>query len=99
MSRLWIRLIRHHKIARQATVECAWGDQRDVLRDACHELDVPAPIWLNKNENEFEQFRHTAFNADSFVESIAFDRMEIEFLDDTEKKRVSRDPRNAFGDI
>ncbi|MBO4297237.1 MAG: hypothetical protein J5998_00435, partial [Clostridia bacterium] len=94
MSRLWIRLIRHHRIARQMTVDCAWGDERDALREACHDMDVPAPIWLNKNENEFEQFRRTAFTADSFVESVSFDRMEIEFLDDKDKKRKSRDPRN-----
>ena len=99
MSRLWIRLIRHHRITRQMTVDCAWGDERDALREACHDLDVPAPIWLNKNENEFEQFRRTAFTADSFVESVSFDRMEIEFLDDEDKKRKSRDPRNDFGDF
>ena len=95
MSRLWIRLIRHHRIARQQTVDCPWGGQHEALRDACHELDVPAPIWLNKNENEFEQFRRTAFTADSFVESVSFDRMEVEFLDD-EKKRGRPDPRNVF---
>lgn len=99
MSRLWIRLIRHHRIARQQTVDCAWGDERDALREACHDMDVPAPIWLNKNEKEFEQFRRTAFTADSFVESVSFDRMEIEFLDDEDKKRKSRDPRNDFGNF
>ena len=99
MSRLWIRLVRHHRIAKQETVDCPWGDQREALREACHEMDVPAPIWLNKNEKEFEQFHHTAFTADSFVETIPFDRMEIEFLDDTDKKRRSSDPRNAFGDF
>ncbi len=99
MSRLWIRLIRHHRIHRQHTIECAWGDQHDALREACHELDVPAPIWLNKNEREFEDFRRTAFTADSFVESISFDRMEIEFLDDDDKKRRRPDPRNDFGDF
>ena len=95
MSRLWIRLIRHHRIARQQTVDCPWGGQHEALREACHELDVPAPIWLNKNENEFEQFRRTAFTADSFVESVSFDRMEVEFLDD-DKKRGRPDPRNVF---
>jgi len=96
MSRLWIRLVRHHRIMKQQTVDCPWGGQADALREACRELDVPAPIWLSKNENEFDQFHHTAFIADNFVESIAFDRMEIEFLDDAGKKRKSPDPRNAF---
>ena len=96
MSRLWIRLIRHHRIARQQTVDCAWGDQHEALREACRGLDVPAPIWLNKNETEFDRFRRTAFGEDSFVESISFDRMEIEFLDDEDKKRARPDPRNVF---
>ena len=89
MSRLWIRLIRHHRIARQQTVDCPWGGQHEALREACHELDVPAPIWLNKNENEFEQFRRTAFTADSFVESVSFDRMEVEYIDPEARSKVN----------
>ncbi|MBQ8952887.1 MAG: hypothetical protein IJ048_02125 [Clostridia bacterium] len=96
MTRLWIRLIRHHRVARQETVDCPWGEQNDALREACHAMDVPVPIWLNKNESEFEQFRRTAFIADNFVESVSFDRMEIEFLDDEDRKRARPDPRNVF---
>lgn len=96
MSRLWIRLIKSHRIARQELVPCLWGEQQEALREACHTLDVPYPIWLDKHESEFESFRRTAFTADHFVESIAFDRMEIEYLDDTGKKRRSTDPRNDF---
>ncbi|MBR3504382.1 MAG: hypothetical protein IKO07_09085 [Clostridia bacterium] len=96
MTRLWIRLIRHHRIARQLTVDCAWGSQDEALREACRALDAPAPIWLGKNENEFDRFRRTAFTADNFVESVAFDRMEVEFLDDEDKKRARPDPRNVF---
>ncbi len=96
MSRLWVRLIRHHRIAKQQTIDCPWGGEREALREVCRALDVPAPIWLNKNENEYGQFRRTAFTADSFVESVQFDRMEIEFLDDTGRARRSADPRNAF---
>ncbi len=96
MSRLWIRLIRQHRIMKQQTIDCPWGGEQEALREVCRALDVPVPIWLNKNENEYEQFRRTAFTADSFVESIHFDRMEIEFLDDDDKKRRSPDPRNVF---
>ena len=96
MSRLWIRLVKHHRIHRQLTVDCAWGDENEALREACHALDVPAPIWLNKNETEFERFRRTAFTPDNFVEGIAFDRLEIEFLDDEDRKKRQPDPRNVF---
>lgn len=96
MSRLWVRLMRSHRIAKQEAVPCAWGEEKDALVELCREFDVPAPMWLNKHENEFEQFRHTAFTKDHFVEEISFDRMEIEFLEDDGKKRRSNDPRNQF---
>ena len=96
MSRLWVKLIKHHKMARNETIECAWGEQEQALIDLCREMDVPAPMWLSKHEFEFEQFRHTAFTKDHFIEEVSFDKMEIEFLDDTGKKRRSSDPRNQF---
>ena len=73
-------------------------DEIDVtaLREACREMDVATPMWLSKNLSEFERFGLTAFVADNFVEHIAFDRMEIEFIDDDDKKKRSADPRNVF---
>ena len=96
MSRLWVKLVKHHRMMKNETAECAWGSEQQVLVDMCREMDVPAPMWLNKHEFEFEQFRHTAFTQDHFVEEIPFDRMEIEFLEDDGKKRKSSDPRNQF---
>jgi len=96
MSRLWVKLIKHHKMAVNETIECAWGDQQQALVELCREMDVPAPMWLSKHEFEFEQFRHTAFTRDHFIEEVSFEKMEIEFLDDTGKKRRSSDPRNQF---
>ena len=45
--------------------------------------------------NEIERFGRTSFSQDDFVEPIAFDKFEIEFL--REEKRRSADPRNDFG--
>ena len=96
MSRLWGRMIKKHKISAQAEIPCAWGEEKQALVEMCKRFDIPAPIWLGKHEREFEEFRHTAFARDHFVEDVPFDRLEIEFLDDNTKKRKSDDPRNAF---
>ncbi len=96
MSRLWVKLVKHHRMMKNETIECAWGEEQAALVELCREMDVPAPMWLNKHEFEFAEFRHTAFNRDHFVEEVSFDRMEIEFLDDDGKKRKSNDPRNQF---
>lgn len=96
MARLWLRIIKDHKIATQETEPCRWGEEKNVLTEMCKRLDLPNPIWLNKHETEYARFRRTAFKAEHFVESVDFDALEIEYLDDTGKKRRSDDPRNQF---
>ena len=96
MSRLWLKVIRNHRIALQDAETCAWGEEKDVLVEMCKRLDLPCPIWLSKHDSEYARFRRTAFSPEHFVESVEFDRLEIEFLDDSDKKRKSDDPRNQF---
>ena len=96
MNRLWVRIIKGHRIVRHDTVECAWGGQREALISMCKKFDIPAPMWLTKHEREFEDFRRTAFLRADFVEEVPFDRLEVEFLEDGVKRRSS-DPRNDFG--
>lgn len=96
MARLWLRIISNHRIERQETCPVVWGGEKPALTEMCRALDLPCPIWLNKHENEYANFRRTAFTQEHFIEEISFDRMEIEFLDDTGKKRKSNDPRNQF---
>lgn len=96
MSRLWVRVIRKHRTEKQITVPCAWGEEREALREAMKELDLPVPLWLNKHEKEFASFRRTAFLPDHFIEEVAFDKLEAEFLDDSGEGKTSRDPRNDF---
>ena len=99
MARLWARIIKKHRIDRQATVECAWEGVEDALTELCHQFDIPRPIWLNKHYREFEDFRRTQFLPEHFMEEVPFQRLEIEFLEDDEKPRWSSDPRNQFANF
>ena len=96
MSRLWAKIIVKHRIKAQATVPCRFEDAHAALVEFCREYDIPSPIWLGKQEREFENFRLTSFAAENFMEDIDFQKLEIEFLDDDDKKRKSSDPRNQF---
>lgn len=96
MSRLWARVIKNHRIEKQTDMPCAWGDEMETLTEICKSFDIPRPIWLNKHDNEYRDFRRTAFTREHFVEEVGFDKLEIEYLDDNGKKRKSADPRNAF---
>ncbi len=92
---LWVKTIRRHRTDRQATVPCSRSDVHGALREACHELDLPEPVWLEKNEREWVEFGMTRFLPDAFFETVEFERLEIEYIDPDAPKRKSRDPRNA----
>ena len=96
MPRLWARIIRKHRIERQGTCECQGGDVHEALTELCREFDIPQPIWLNKHVREYGSFGRTRFLPEHFMEDVPFERIEIEFLDDEDSPRTSRDPRNQF---
>ena len=92
---LWIRTIKHNHIDRQTTEPCGRTDPHEALETACRRLDLSKPMWLEKNQREWDSFGQTRFMPDAFLESVDFDRMEIEYIDPEAKKGHSRDPRNA----
>ena len=96
MKRLWARLLLRHKIIQQATVPCQSEEVKEALLAALREFDAPAPVWLPKHQREMDEFRHTWFSRGDFMESVHFDRLEIELLDEEGVQRKSNDPRNAF---
>ncbi len=96
MPQLWVKVMKRQKIDRQITADCGKDDVKGVLDDVCKELDIPCPIWLGKQEREYDNFRITSFSADNFVESIDFTKLVIEFIEDPNKKRSNNDPRNDF---
>ena len=95
-SGLWVKTIENHRIARQATVACTRDDPREALLEACHELDLPEPVWLDKNQREWDEFGMTRFSPDAFFEAVPFQRLEIEYSEPDAPKKKSRDYRNAF---
>lgn len=92
---LWVKEIRHHRIDRQATAPCTRDDPQDALAEACRQLDIPKPLWLDKHQREWDDFGMTRFLPDAFFESVTFERLEIEYIDPDAKKRKSQDPRNG----
>ncbi len=94
MIQLWARIIHRHRIERSETVEVQDGFM-NALGELCVRMDIPRPLFLGKHEREWERFQQTAFTRDHFVESVPFDRLEIELFDSDSKKKKSQDPRNA----
>lgn len=97
MARLWGILRKKNRIWRDAVVEAPGDDAesaQEALGEICYQLDIARPIFLRKHEEEIARFGRTAFTQEHFLEPIAFDKFEIEFL---RERGRSTDPRNDFG--
>ena len=84
---MWGKLIKESRILSDAVVAFEDADTRThhtfrALTELCHILDLPEPIWLEKNIEEFRRFGKTRFTPDSFVESISFDYLSIEIIEE-----------------
>ncbi len=86
-SGIWVRLMKKNRIDRDATCPCTLDTWQEALEMACHQLDVPRPMILPRHERDWEQFSQARFLSDHFVESISFDRMEVEYIDPDKKKK------------
>ena len=93
---LWLRTIKYHRMDKQHVEPCTRDNPEMALEAACRQLDISRPIWLDKHTREWEEFGQTRFLPDDFLESVDFQRLEIEFIDPDAKKKKSRDYRNEF---
>ena len=82
-----MRLMRKTRIDQDMTVECSLDGWQEALEEACQRLDVPRPLILPRHERDWEEFSQARFLREHFMEEVAFDRMEVEFIDPDKKKR------------
>ena len=87
MFRLWAKIIKDNHLLKD-TVIC--DDSEDTrthkvfhaLEEACYEFDLGKPIWLDSTISEFKRHDKARFTADNFIESIEFDYMEIQIIEE-----------------
>ncbi len=88
MFRLWGKIFRDNRLISDYVYE---NDDIDITRTAkvfdglesiCKEFDLSVPIWLENNISEFKRVDKTRFNADSFIDHIDFDYLEIHVIEE-----------------
>ena len=87
MFRLWAKIIKDNHLLKD-TVIC--DDSEDTrthkvfhaIEEACYEFDLGKPIWLDSTISEFKKHDKARFTADNFIESIEFDYMEIQIIEE-----------------
>ena len=86
--RIWFKLMKDTRLLQDITVTV---DQADMTRtkkifyaleQACCKLDLSQPIWLDRNITEFKRHNRTRFRQDSFIETIAFDFLEMHIIEE-----------------
>lgn len=88
MFRLWAKIFKDNKLLNDIVIE---NNDRDLNRtkkifqaidDVCYEFDLAKPIWLDSTIADFKKRSKTRFNQDNFIESIDFDYLEIEVIEE-----------------
>lgn len=96
--KVWARIMRAHRIERdlvrafemeRPTDVDGWNRVLDAL---CRPLDLARPVVLDKHVRELAHFGRTAFLPGDFMESVSFDRFEVELFPEKKKTSDARRP-------
>lgn len=87
MFRVWGKVFAENHLLKDTVICDDSNDTRthkvqNALRDVCYNFDLSIPIWLDKNISEFKKVSKTRFYNDSFIETIDFDYLEIQIIEE-----------------
>lgn len=88
MLRVWGIIRKKNKIIKDMVVEDFRSNVPEseqlhhCIAQICYEFDLQRPMWLPKNQREYDKYRRIVFTQDNFIENIDFDTLEIEILED-----------------
>lgn len=87
MFRLWAKEIKANRMLKDMTVENDCDDTRthkvfQALEEVCLAFDLEQPIWLDANVAEFQRLAKTRFTQDNFIETIEFDFLELQVIEE-----------------
>lgn len=91
MFRIWAKIWKENRLLKDLVVlDVAKNKNRtkkifDSLDEICYSFDLSKPIWLDHNIEEFKRIDKTRFSADNFIDSIDFDFLEIQVIEEDEE--------------
>ena len=54
----------------------------DAVDRICQQFDLAHPIWLDKTVEEFRRHDKARFTQDNFIETVEFDYLEIQVIEE-----------------
>lgn len=87
MFRLWGKIYKDNRLLNDTVICDESTDTRThkifhALDEICQEFDLSKPIWLDSTITEFKKLSKTRFYQDNFVETIDFDYLEIDVIEE-----------------
>ena len=90
--KIWAKILKQHKIISEAVREfparpsdaAGW---MPVLTELTKPLDLACPVLLAKHVQELARFNRTFFTPADFMESVSFDRFEVEIFPEKKKEK------------
>lgn len=87
MFRLWGKIFKDNHLLQDAVICDDTEDTRThkifhALGELCYTFDLEKPIWLDSNISEFQKVSKTRFRQDSFIETVEFDYLEIQVIEE-----------------
>ena len=87
MFRLWGKVMQNNHLLRDMVVcdDSELNRTRKVfngLYEICMAFDLENPIWLDGNVAEFGRISRTRFTQHNFIETIPFDFLEIQVIEE-----------------
>ncbi len=90
MFRMWCKLWKDNRMLRDTVIERPEEDTRThkvfaALEECCGRFDLEQPIWLDAVVNDFKRHARARFTKDCFIETVDFDYLEIQVIEEDEK--------------
>jgi hypothetical protein len=88
MFRLWGKIRKNNRTIRDIVVSSEEAglskEERlhECIQKICYEFDLQRPMWLPKNQREYDKYHMAALSQDNFIETIHFDFLELELIDE-----------------
>lgn len=87
MFRLWGKVWKDNRLIQDQVIVDSTESTRtrkifSGLNELCYAFDLEKPIWLDSNITEFQKVNKTRFYQDNFIESIDFDYLEIQVIEE-----------------
>ena len=87
MFRLWARIFKDNRMLQDTVIADESADTRThkifhALDEICYQFDLGKPIWLDKTVSDFKRHSKTRFTQDNFLETIEFDYLEIQVIEE-----------------